>query len=233
MIAIVTQTAPEAYRPYKSLRPYLITQDTLFEEDVRIYHLSSCYRPFFPKIQTHLQKKHPNLIFSAELEQEEPLLSQQLFPKLQEIFTLTDQGTPRTFAVLCDKGEKRLPAVLKTVSPFARSVSLVTHCPTHFERVSQEALEEYGLSITQRDISQLEGTHLTLLLSGEFNLSKLRHGYLVNLSGKKISAPIPTLCDLTAKETSEFLIRHPNLRLKHFQLLPESARVTNLVWMYC
>ena len=182
---------------------------------------------------SNLRKKHSELIYSEELALQEIPLFPVIEAKLNEILLLTHRGTPRTFAVLCTKDDPRLKTVLKTVSPFAGSVSLVTDhavCPEYF---FQDALEQYGLGINHREITQLNHTDLTLLLSGDFKLSCLHSGCLVNLSPNKIFSPVPMLCDIITNETNEFFSRHPNLRLKHFPLIPQNSKITNLIWRHC
>jgi len=233
LIAIATATSETRNRPFFSILPYAVAKDTLGEEAVLVYTLSKCYRSFFSNIIKHLQKKHPQLICSEELGMEGPLLSHSLLLRLPEILSLTDSGIPKNFAILCERDESRLPKLLKTVAPFAQSVSVVTDRYVSLEGLCKNMLEEYGLSVNQRDISQLEHMDMAFLLSGTFNLSRLKTGRLCNLSSKKVSVPIPTLRDLTSKETADFLARHPHLRIKHFPLLPKNAPITNLIWKYC
>lgn len=219
--------------PGFSICPYQKTPDYIGKEPVNIYRIRPCFRLLFQKILNHLRKKHPNLIAAEEINPEETVSSTQLYPKLKEIFTLMDLGLPRRFAILCEKEEKRLSHLLETLSPFARSISFVTESASCFEQISKTAMEEYGLTVTRREITQLIGTDFTLLLSGQFDLSLLEHGKFINLSDQAVSVSIPMLSDIASKETSEFLAQNPDIHLSHFRLLPENAEIINLIWKYC
>lgn len=233
MLAIVTSASPKGTRPFFALRPYLAERDRLGTQDILLYTLHGCYRPLFSKILNHLQKKHSRLVCSEELCIPNHTLYTQVFPKLQEVFTLLGGDAPKKIAILCDRDETRLPELFRMIAPFTKSVSLITDSPARFEPFAKEALKEYGFTVTQRNFNQSTKMDVTLLLSGNFDLSFLKSGYLINLSPTEITAPIPTLCDFTSRETEEFLVRHPNLQLKRFLLHPEYAKITKLIWKYC
>ena len=236
MITLV-RVLPKKHRKFSfSLHPYHITTDFIGEESVLIYNLRPWLKPLFPKILKHLKKKHPDLIDTEQPNTINKLFPTQLYPKLKEIFTLINAGTPQSFAILCHSEEEKLLHLLEILSPFARTVSLVTDNPSSSEQtetVLQTALENYGLTVTQRSINQLGEVDLLLLVSGQFDLSAIQCGNFINLSGHPVSVSVPMLTDFAAKETTDFLSRHPELFIKHAHLLPQNAKISRLIWQYC
>ena len=236
MITIVS-TLPKKHKKYRfSLRPYHIATDFIGEEPVVIYSLRPWLKPLFPQILKHLRKKHPDLIDAEHPDTQPKLSPTQLYPKLEEIFTLTDTGTSRSFAILCRNDEEKLSHLLEILSPFAKSVNLVTDdipFSEQAETVLQTALENHGLTVTRRTLTQLGGVDLILLLSGQFDLSPIQCGNFINLSDQPVSVSAKVLSDIAAQETADFLSRHPELPIMHHILLPKNASISRLIWQYC
>lgn len=230
MIAIVTAFLKKNNRHRFSFLPYRSQRDVIGEEPVVIYSLSNAYRPFLQKILTHLAKKHSRLIVSDEIT---PNPVPDFFPRIREILPLLHKNEPQKIAVLCQKEDKRLFPLLQALSPYAQSVSLVTEDTALFEKISQKALWELGLTLNQRTLSDLKNPDLTLLLSGHFDLSSLFWGYFINLSSKEVPVCIPTLTAVSNQTVSSFLARHPYLAVNPAILLAEEMPVTNLIWKNC
>ncbi len=228
MITILCGHSPHTGRPLHSIHPYKTTADTIGEESIQIYTVTRYYRIFLPKIIKRLQKQHPTLLFSKELSEKEESTSELFYKRIQHILPLIP--TKKRMAVLCEHKDSRLPALIRAISPFAHTVSLVCEDTAFFERISEEALSDLGLSINRRSLCELKTVDLTLLLSGGFDLSRLQAGYLINLSPLKVTASVPKLVAISNPQIESFLLRYPYLKLNPTLLVAQNTPITNLIW---
>ncbi len=228
MITILCGHSPRTGHPLYSIRPYKITEDTIGEEPVRMYFVSRFYQPFLSNIIKHLQKQHPTLLFSKELNQQEESPSPLFYQRIRQILPLIP--AKKRVAVLCEQEDARLPVLIKAISPFAHAVSLVSENTAYFEIISEEALSDSGLSINRRSLPELGTVDLTLLLSGVFDLSYLHAGYLINLSPQKVTASVPSLVAISNPQIDSFLRQYPYLKLNPTLLISPDAPITNLIW---
>lgn len=198
-----------------------------------VYTLHPTWKPLFPSILKQLGKKHSTLIFSEELNSKETPLAPLFLKRFREILPLTHRGVLQKVALLCKEKDSRLWSLLEMVSPFSQTVSIVTDDNLFFEDISKKAIWQLGLTVNQRTVSQLEQTDLLILLSGEFDLTNLHQGSLINLSHQPTNCTLPTLVAVTNTAVSAFLARHPRLRLNPSHLLSQNDNITNLIWKYC
>ena len=232
MIAIVNTVSSKNKRSRFSFLPYRTVKDIVGTEPVTIYSLATGYRPFFRVLIKSLLKKQPHLIFSEELRADQKPVSPCFFLRINEILPLIYQNKPQKIAILCRTEDPRLLSLLNAVSPFALSVSLVTKDSPFTEKICEDALQELGLTVNRRTISELFDPDLIFFLSGEFMFSSLRQGYFINLSEQEIDVNLPTLSALTNDEISAFLSRHPDIQINPTRLLSEKMSVTGLIWKY-
>ena len=231
MPAIVTLNSPPNTK--LSLRPYHPVKDCIGKNDITIYRIPPFFSPFSSRIFAHLQKKHTNLIFSEECRRKPLPVSHIFWERMEKILSLTYNGTPKKIVILCRQEDARLTHLIKALTPFARSVSMVTDLDSFFSSISEEALTEHGLTINRRELDGIQDVDLIFLVSGNFLLSKLNNGYLINLTNEKISAKIPVLSAVTNSAVSGFLARHPYLQINPSVLLSEEDEITALLWEYC
>lgn len=228
MIAILCEHSPHTGRPLYGIRPYSVTKDAIGEETVLIHTVTRYYQPFLPKVIKHLQNKHPGLLFSKELHRQEMPPNFLFYQRIRQILPLIQ--SKQRVAVLCAGKDEKLPELMKMISSFVRAVSLVCEDESFFEKVSEQALSESGLSMNRRSLSELGHTDLALLLSGSFDLSHFRCSCLVNLSPKNLPVPVPELVAVTNPQVDSFLRRYPHLELNPTFLISQNAPITNLIW---
>ena len=233
MLGIVTTVCNKQNFSFALLHPYRKTKDRIGEEEVTVYTLQKVWKPFFPKILQHLHKEHDSLIYSEQMNPEKPSLALLFFNRLREILALNYRGIPQKIAILSWEEDPRILSLLEMVSPFSQSVSIVTHNNIWFDKVSENALLELGLTLNQRSRVPTEQVDLLILLSGEFDLTNLQQGCFINLSRNPAICNLPALDGITNSEVSAFLARHPGLQINPTLLLPKSAKITNLIWKYC
>lgn len=231
--AVVTMNAPGQTNRCFSLYPYRTVKDCIEKNQVSIYAVHRWFSPCFSGIVSHLQKKHTTLIFSEECKKESLPLCDIFRKRIEEILALIHNGTPGKLAVLCKQEDASLKKLLKAISPFAHSLSLVTQQNTPSDSLLKEALCEYGLTVNYREITELQSTGTVILLSGNFQLSEITNGYLINLTEHTVCANVPVLSGVTNNQVSAFLARHPYLRVNPSFLLSEQDAITNLLWKYC
>ncbi len=232
MSGIVTICNPKTNKPFSFLKPYRTAKEYIGAREVTVYTLQKSWSLFFPRILKSLSQKHSELIFSVETKQENRSIAPLLFERTQDILSLTNRGTLQKITVLCQQEDPRLWTLLKTATPFAQSVTLVTRNNSLFDSISEKALQQLGLIVHQRTDPRAENSDLVFLLSGTFELSGLQNGYLINLSDQSSDCNLPTLYAVTNREISTFLAQHPYLQVNPSLLLWENAKITNLIWKY-
>lgn len=154
------------------------------------------------------------------------------FPRIKDVLSLLYDNAPQKIAVFCQAEENRLFPLLQAISPYSQRVSLITENPALSDKISEKALSELGLTVTQRSIFNLQAPHLILFLSGSFDLSSLKEGMLVNLSAQEVCSAIPTLSAISNQTIDGFFKKHPEIQLNPTVLLTKDMPVTRLIWKY-
>ncbi|MBQ7792236.1 MAG: hypothetical protein IJ367_01925 [Clostridia bacterium] len=193
---------------------------TVGETGVCVYALNPLKKYRLQKTVSTLLKSQPDLLFDDSLKlypklYRKPPLEAIFLRHLDKILACYCGGKLIYPAMISPEEDSRVMTAMEVLSHHAKAVTLCTKDSLWFDRISREALNQFGLSVTQR----------CYVIRSDFTLRFSKDDLQILDFGSE-----NCLIDFSNPSVTEFFKNFSYLHFPHCCLLSETEKIQKLIW---